>query len=229
MDGTLLPMDQNEFTKAYFGGLTRRLSSRGYEPKQLVDTIWKSTAAMIRNDGKQTNYDLFWRSFSSVYGDKSYSDIPYFDEFYNTDFNKIKSVCGYNAQAAETVRELKSRGIKLVLASNPIFPAVAQKNRMRWAGVDPNDFEYITSYENSHYCKPNPKYYTEILSAVGCAADDCVMVGNDATEDCIAESVGVRVFLLTDCLINVGGKDISTYRRGGYSELRKFLSERFIN
>lgn len=227
LDGTLLPMDQEVFTRAYFRELTACLAPHGYEPRELIDAVWKSTAAMIKGGGKRTNSDVFWRTFSDIYGKKAYSDIQYFDAFYQNEFERAKTVCGYNAKAAETVRTLKSKGITLVLASNPIFPAVAQKARMRWAGVDPDDFAYITSYENSHYCKPDPRYYSEILSKLGLAASDCVMVGNDATEDAAAESVGISVFLLTDCLINNENKDISKYERGGYDALDKFLSNGF--
>ena len=49
------------------------------------------------------------------------------------------------------------------------------------------------------------------------------MVGNDADEDMIAEKLGMRVFLLTDCLINRGGKDISRYPHGGFPELMEFI------
>ena len=51
LDGTLLPMDMNEFIKAYFGGLARRLAPHGYEPQKLIDSIWQGTAAMVKNDG----------------------------------------------------------------------------------------------------------------------------------------------------------------------------------
>ena len=45
------------------------------------------------------------------------------------------------------------------------------------------------------------------------------MVGNDVTEDMVAEETGMHVFLLTDCLINKGGKDISAYPRGSFLQL----------
>ena len=63
LDGTLLPMDMNEFIKAYFGGLARRLAPLGYEPQKLVNSIWQGTAAMVKNDGKTTNEERFWQGF----------------------------------------------------------------------------------------------------------------------------------------------------------------------
>jgi hypothetical protein len=51
------------------------------------------------------------------------------------------------------------------------------------------------------------------------------MIGNDAHEDMIAERLGMRVFLLTDCLINKNNLDISEYRQGGFDRLNEFIDE----
>ena len=59
LDGTLLPMVQEEFIKGYFGALCRRFAPKGYEPKRMIDTLWKGTAAMVRNDGACPNRDRF--------------------------------------------------------------------------------------------------------------------------------------------------------------------------
>lgn len=47
---------------------------------------------------------------------------------------------------------------------------------------------------------------------------------NDAAEDMAAEETGMQVFLLTDCLINKEGKDISRYRRGSFDRLTQFIT-----
>jgi len=49
------------------------------------------------------------------------------------------------------------------------------------------------------------------------------MVGNDVEEDMIAEKLGMKVFLITDCMINKYNKDISAYPHGGFPELMQFL------
>ena len=68
LDGTLLPMDQDEFTKGYFKLLAAKLAPYGYEPKTLIDTVWAGTAAMVKNTGAQTNEAAFWERFSRTYG-----------------------------------------------------------------------------------------------------------------------------------------------------------------
>ena len=39
LDGTLLPMDQDAFTRGYFERLAAKLAPHCYEPNQLVEAI----------------------------------------------------------------------------------------------------------------------------------------------------------------------------------------------
>lgn len=223
LDGTLLPMDQEEFVKAYFKLLAARLAPRGYEPQKLLESLWAGIGAMVKNNGSCINEVAFWNTFSAIHGEKAMKDKPYVDEFYCTEFNKVQSSCGYNPMAKKLIDELKETGKKIVLATNPLFPEMATANRIRWAGLLPEDFELFTTYENSHFCKPNLQYYMEILEKIGCKPEECIMIGNDVSEDMIAEKLGMKVFLLTDCLINKEETDISVYPNGGFDELKEFI------
>jgi len=223
LDGTLLPMDEEVFTRAYFKALIRKLAPYGYDPDTLVNGIWAGFASMVRNDGGRTNEEAFWETFAHAFGDSVYQDKLLLDGFYANEFDQTKEVCGYNPEASALIRQLKADGYQIVIASNPIFPEVAQKKRLTWAGLDNRDFIYITTYEDSHYCKPNPEYYREIIKRMECKEEDCLMVGNDVEEDMIAYEVGIQTFLLTDCLINTKRKDISIYSRGGFKQLREFI------
>lgn len=49
------------------------------------------------------------------------------------------------------------------------------------------------------------------------------MVGNDVGEDMIAQTLGMKVFLLTDCLINKEDTDISVYPHGSFDELLAYI------
>lgn len=223
LDGTLLPMDNDSFTKGYFKILAAKLVPHGYEPRQLVDAIWAGTAAMVKNDGSQSNEAVFWKKFADIYGEKVLADKKLFDEFYENDFCAAKGLCGMNPKAAISVQAIKKMSLQVALATNPIFPAVATESRIRWAGLEPEDFTLYTTYENIGYCKPNPQYYMEIIKRLDIMPEQCLMVGNDVTEDMIAEKIGMNVFLLTDCLINKGGDDIDQYRRGSFDQLLDYI------
>ena len=223
LDGTLLPMENDAFTKEYFKLLAAKLSPHGYEPKQLVDAIWAGTAAMVKNNGTRSNEEVFWKKFAGIYGEKMLADKPLFDEFYEKEFQAAKGYCGFNPNAGMVVHTAKEMGLRVALATNPIFPAVATESRIRWAGLEPEDFELYTTYENIGFCKPNPDYYREIAKRLDVKLEQYLMVGNDVTEDMVAESIGMRVFLLTDCLINKERKNIAEYPRGSFVQLMQFI------
>lgn len=223
LDGTLLPMDMDVFIKSYFGAISQKLAPHGYDPHELVSAIWKGTGAMMKNDGSVNNEQVFWNSFVSIYGEERLKDTVWFDKFYEENFDDLKSVCGFNPEASETVHRLKDKNLRLVLATNPLFPSIATEKRIRFAGLEPEDFEFFTSYENIGFSKPNIMYYQEILSRTGLNADECLMVGNDVEDDMIAEKLGMKVFLLTDCLINKDDIDISVYPNGDFATLNAYI------
>ena len=223
LDGTLLPMAQDDFVRAYFSLLAKKLAPLGYEAPALIDAIWKGTAAMVKNDGSCSNEQAFWDDFCSRFGAEARKDEPVFADFYAKEFQRVQEICGFAPEAAETVRAIRNMGLHVVLATNPIFPAIATQSRIRWAGLQPGDFEYYTTYENSCHCKPNPAYYEDILAQLGLQADECLMVGNDVVEDGAAAKLGMRVFFLTDCLINPDGRDISGVPHGDFGDLLEYI------
>jgi len=226
LDGTLLPMEQGVFVKAYFGLLAKHLAPRGYEAEKLYEVLWSGVTAMVNNNGDETNEEAFYREFVEAYGREAMQDKPFIDQFYETDFNGVQTVCGYSPKAKEIVELVKKMGKQAILATNPMFPKMATRNRMRWAGFAPEDFTSYTTYEDCHYCKPNPKYYEELLGKLGLQPEECIMVGNDVEEDMVpAGLLGMEKFLLTDCLINKKDRDISVYLRGDFEALRAYLEE----
>lgn len=225
LDGTLLPMDQEEFMKAYMGTMAKKLAPHGYEPEKLAGSVWGGVKAMVLNDGSRTNEEAFWDTFCGVFGEKAREDIPIFDDYYKNEFQTVKESCGYDARAKEVVMKLKEKGYRVALATNPLFPSVATESRIKWAGLEPTDFEVFTTYECCSFCKPNPKYYLEVLEKLGVTPEECMMVGNDVTEDMMTKDLGMQVFLLTGSLINKDNKDISEYPNGGFDELLAYIEE----
>ena len=221
LDGTLLPMDQDQFVKMYFGLLARTLTPD--DPEALIKAVWVGTRAMMTNDGSKTNEEAFWDTYCQLLGEDRRADEPAFRSFYENQFELVRNACGFNPKAAETIALVKSRGLKTALATNPLFPRIATQARARWAGLNLDDFELYTTYEDYSHCKPDPRYYQAVLDKLGLTAEECLMVGNDAEEDTAAAKLGIRVFLLTDCLINKKGVDIAAYPHGGFDELMAFI------
>ena len=225
LDGTLLPMDQDTFVKAYFKELAKKMAPYGYTADGLVSGIWKSMDAMTANDGSRTNEVVFWENFSKVLGQHVLTRRPIFDEFYRNEFNNVSKSCGFTPRAQETIDLIKSLGAKIAIATLPVFPADAIEARINWAGVNKNDLELYTCYENTTFTKPNPQYYNELLGKINANAEECLMVGNNVDEDMITTTLGMKVFLLTDCIINENNADISVYPHGSWNDLQRYIRE----
>ncbi len=224
LDGTLLPMDQDEFVKYYFGYLAKTMEPYGYEKDALIKAIWTGTAAMTANDGSCTNEERFWQTFKDITGRTRESEEERFYAFYQTVFQKARNACGFNPLSADTVRKLKEKGYDLVLATNPLFPKVATESRIRWAGLQPEDFMDYTTYENCTYCKPNVRYYEEICRKLNLDPKECMMVGNDAAEDLPAADLGMEIFIITDCLINSKNIDLTDIPKGSFEDFQKHMN-----
>ena len=226
LDGTVLPLWQDDFVIAYFKRLTAAMAPRGYDADLLKKAVWAGIRVMETNDGSRMNEEIFWEAFRHVFGRDVTGDMPYFDDFYRNDFDDLKeSVFPPNPDAVSLIRKLKTTGIPVVLATNPVFPRTATEARIRWAGLTPDDFTLVTTFENSGFCKPNPGYYLDIAEKIGVAPENCLMVGNDVRDDMSAENVGMDVFFLSDYPVNRENKDTSPYKQGGFKELGEFLGE----
>ncbi|MGN1399083.1 MAG: HAD family hydrolase [Erysipelotrichaceae bacterium] len=223
LDGTLLPMDNDYFTQVYFKLLAGKMADYGYKQDELISAIWTATKAMVLNDGTKTNEQAFWEAFTKIYGQKALDDYAIFDSFYRNEFQLGQKHCGFNPKAAQIVQYLKDKEVDVALATNPIFPKVATESRISWAGLNVDDFKLFTSYENSHYCKPNIMYYKEVCDKLKVDLSNCVMVGNDVGEDMVVADYGMKVFLLTDCLLNKKELDTASYPQGNFDDLKDYL------
>ena len=228
LDGTLLPMDNDTFIKGYLGLLSGAVAHLGYTPDAMIPTMWQGVAAMVKNDGSRTNFDIFWDYFSKAFGNDVYRHIPTFDAFYAdaNGFHKAKAFTTFTPLSKEAVSLAREKAERVVLATNPFFPRVAVESRLSWVGLTLDDFDLVTTYENSHSCKPNPAYYAEITKKLGLDPAKCLMIGNNAKEDVwAAQKAGLSTYLLTDCLIDDDGllKKGLDCPKGDFADLIAYL------
>ncbi len=199
LDGTLLPMDENKFVKGYLSLIGDYMTKYGFNKDELIHDILAFTNLMTNNDGSKTNYDVFWEAFAKKYSNEKLSEISHFDEFYTTDFKKTKAYCGENPYARQTIDFCKEHNLKLILATSPFFPKVGVVTRLEFVGLNETDFDYITSYENAHYSKQNPKYYEEILQNTNLNPDEVIYFGDGEVQDFEnASKVNIKSFLISN-------------------------------
>ena len=203
LDGTLLPLNEEEFTKIYFSLISKRMIPLGYEPEELISVIWAGTKAMYKNDGIKTNEEVFWDVFKSHYGIEKMKDKEYMDEFYTNEFRKTKESCEENPLAKDIISFCKDNNLLVVLSTNPIFPKTGTMTRMSYIGLKEEDFDYVTYYENSSYCKPNPMYFKKLLNKFNLKPEEVIVFGNNTYEDgeC-AKLCGIECFMVGNYVIN---------------------------
>ena len=220
LDGTLLPLDMDTFTRTYYmqiqkSGFFDLLGENGEK------TFGQGVYAMLLNDGRMLNKDAFLKTVTEASGKESGQIIAHMDRFYENDFIKVKDSSQADLRVAETIKVLKDKGYRLILSTNPLFPPLATNMRIEWAGLSPNDFEYISYYDNSHFCKPNLEYFNEVLGVTGLKAEECYVVGNDVRDDLSAVTLGFEAFLVIDHVIG-DLKEVSECMQGNYSDLLSF-------
>lgn len=223
LDGTLLPLNQNEFIKDYFYLLTNFLDSLKLDSKRIMTAVGLGMDSMLNNQGLMTNEEIFDQTFIKVYGE-SYQSLEYeFNLFYETVFPKLQIHSSVNKAVLQTIDLLKEKDIKIILATNPIFPRIATYQRIKWAELEVEDFMHISTFENSKYTKPNLKYYLEILKLTNTSIEECIMVGNDVDDDMVVKDLNMKTYLITDCLINNSNQDIKNYLNGDFNDFYSYI------
>ena len=225
LDGTLLPMVQDEFVKFYMPLLAKSYMGAGVslDPKKFIGAVWAGYEAMVKNDGSRTNREAFWSYMEPELPISTEESENIALKFYENEFNQAICTTKPTPVSNQIVKKAKSRGLETYLATNPVFPRCATMNRICWAGLDAEDFKVITTYETCTYCKPNPEYFRGILEEFSLDPSECLMVGNDVEEDLAIRSLGVKTYLVTDTMENKKDLPVKSDYIGTLEELLKFI------
>jgi FMN phosphatase YigB (HAD superfamily) len=122
------------------------------------------------------------------------------------------------------VQRLLGEGYTVAIATNPLFPATAIQQRLNWAGVADFPYARVTTMENSHFSKPDLRYYQEILSAVGSKLESTWMVGDDPTQDIgPAHELGLKTWWITEENEMMGRTMPPCDRRGSLADFLRWL------
>ena len=225
LDGTLAPFLQEDFVRSYFRALVARLAPMGYDGEKLVAALWKGVAAMTANDGQSTNRQIFWACFTQDMGIQALALEGILDDFYAREFDTAREALREDVCRRPLIHGLREKGYDVVLATNPIFPAVAVETRLGWVGLTSADFVWVTTYENSRRSKPNPDYYRDILTRIGRRGEECLMIGNNPVDDMAALKAGLSAYLVTDYVENPGGVPLEQYPHGSFRMVRASLEK----
>ena len=226
LDGTLLRAQMKEFIAQYIHGLSSFCADR-VKPKKFEKTLLKIIHELIHTEGNgsMTNEERVYTRMrqelaipESLIGDSLI-------QLKQHGLDRLQQFIQPIPLARQIVKNCQNKGIPLVLATNPVFPKFMIQARMEWAKLEEESFTYLTSYENSHYCKPHAGYFQAISAQLGIAPENCLMVGNDLNHDLAAGAIGMKTYLVDTWLVDRGNAEWPCDYRGDHSSLQKFLEE----
>jgi len=207
LDGTLLPGNTDQFNQAYFQAMSRSVAPV-VDPGRFIKALMHSVGVMLANrDAALTNAEVFWREIRSRLADYQEALEPLFINFYAHEYQELAQIVSPSTMTRKVVQDALDRGLRIVLATNPLFPYSAIHDRLTWAGLADLPWDLVTSFEDMHFCKPLPEYFLEIAGRLGLPPEACLMVGNDVYRDMAAAAVGMGTYLVTDNVINPKQED----------------------
>ena len=201
LDDTLLGNSMDSFIPAYLSSLCEHLSP--YLPAdKLVSSLISGTQAMLdKSSPAGTLKDTFDQAFYPVLGINEADYYHKFEGYYRDVFPDLKPLTRFLPDAVSTIEESFKRGYNVAIATNPLFPHAAIKQRLEWAGLSPELYPFLVvpSYETFHFAKPHSAFFTESLAALGWPDGPVVMVGDNYDQDIgPARSMGMGNFWMVD-------------------------------
>lgn len=224
LDGTLLPMDMDDFLHQYFMRLRIFATRHGYDAERFTNALNEGTRHMAMHGSDVTNADAFWEVFTQLLGCERAQMEPLLTRFYQEDFAEIGATVEPDPLARHVVELLRKKGYPLFLTTMPMFPRVAVEQRLKWADVDPLSFERITTYDNSYALKPQEAYFAQNIRLAGCNPAQILMVGNNTREDLGILSLGTDAYLVTDHLLDPDGFPLETVKHGTLAEFAQWAA-----
>lgn len=202
LDGTLLNVEMDAYISGYVRGLARHFSDLANRCR-FADTVVATAFDLLKADqGEQTMEELFLALLKERLGIDEELFRDRLSQYCDNGLHRLSPLVRPFPLARTILQYCFDNGLRVIIATNPVFPLPVVEARLKWGQLDDFPFELITSYENSRYCKPHRQYFIDILHSQGLNPQQTIMVGNDTEYDLPAQRAGLTTFLLDTCLID---------------------------
>ena len=221
LDDTLLDTNMDAFIPAYFQALSKHLFGC-VSPDVMLRALMHGTNLMNESyDPTRTLQEIFESDFYPALGIPKQELVEVIDDFYDNIFPTIGGHTRQRPDAAPLIEWALSQGFRIAIATDPLFPRKATWHRVRWAGLDPEKLELISTFENFHFTKTHPAYYAEVLGQLGWPEGPVLMVGNDVNRDLLAANrLGLKTYFIDGESASSPGFEAG---RGKLADLRPWL------
>lgn len=220
LDDTLLSTNMDRFLPGYFEILGKALDHFGTQDR-ITQQIQFAVQKMVANtDPSKTLKEVFDQHFYEPLGTTEEACKGILNTFYRDEFPHLKHITQTKPEASELVDWCQSKGMTMVIATNPLFPRTATHQRIQWAGLDPDKFSFFTTYDDFHFTKPNLTYYAEVFGRLGWPEGTAVMIGDSLTLDLLPmQTMGYETFW-----VNPNNQD-SHQPSGTLSDVKPWLNK----
>lgn len=221
LDDTLLDTNMDAFIPAYFQGLSKHVADRVAPEIMLRALVHGMNLMNESEDPTCTLQEVFEADFYQTLGIPKSELWDAFEDFYDHVFPSIGMHTRQRPDAVPLIEWAFSRGYRVAIATDPLFPRKATYHRLRWAGFEPEQFELVSTFETFHFTKTHPAYYAEVLGQLGWVDGPVLMVGNDVKRDLVpAHQLGLKTYFIDG---DAGSSPGFEAGRGRLGDLRPWL------
>jgi FMN phosphatase YigB (HAD superfamily) len=195
LDDSLLKTNMGIFLPAYFDALGRHMAPH-VNAAALIHQLRLAVRAMQNNHSPR-------KTLKSVFDDHFYQPLGVSEadwqetltDFYAQEFPKLRLLVQPLPAARNLIDWCQQKDFVMAIATNPLFPDTATRQRIKWAGLNPDDFIFYSTYEDFHFTKPHLSYYAEVLGRCGWQQTPLAMIGDNLSHDLLpVEEMGIQTF-----------------------------------
>ena len=204
LDGTLLDLDGDAFLEAYLQEVAQWMAPI-VDPARFTEALWSAAIpVMVNRTGHpgRSNSDMLWAALADALQTPAATLWQRFEEFVQGDLTRIYPGGSPMPGAHDLVAVGRARGMKLAVATMPIYPRPVIDERLRRAGLLDVPWDLVAT-DAMESVKPQPAYYQEIADRLQVAPTECLMVGDDYFRDMAARKVGMATAYVGPPLVGV--------------------------
>ncbi len=130
LDGTLLDISDDIFGQEYTKLLAKYFIDI-FEPQEFLKYFMTSVDALMEHkDYENYAIESFLSKFNELSGVDRDEAWRRLEEFYSNDFGELQKYVNDSSLSKSLVNSIQSKGKKILLATNPVFPEIATRQRV---------------------------------------------------------------------------------------------------
>lgn len=226
LDDTLLENNIDSFLPHYLQAFGQAVAPY-MDPKEFTRKLLAGTQAMVKNRNPDcTLQDAFEAVFFPGLGMDEHLFRQVAEQFYADVFPDLQRLTRPATDGPALMNEVLRRGYPVVIATNPLFPLTAIQQRINWAGLPAEQFQFdlVTSYETFHFAKPDPAFFAEAMAGLGWPDGPIVIVGDDIDREIVpGRQLGLPVFWIERNGVDVPAEAAGPSGRGALKDFLPWL------